>query len=129
MGGVSNAVATIDDLSSELHAFTLCVDPSNFKVQRSKAASTGMFCNRSICWNKAHIVPKGYLYTVNKRSWLGGVVVSAGALQQEGAGFDYQSRAYLYGICMFSPIYGFSLGTLNTDKPQQKSTEIAAYRV
>uniref|UniRef100_A0A8C6TBV7 Globin domain-containing protein n=1 Tax=Neogobius melanostomus TaxID=47308 RepID=A0A8C6TBV7_9GOBI len=38
MGGVSDAVATIDDLTgglvslSELHAFTLRVDPSNFKL-------------------------------------------------------------------------------------------------
>lgn len=38
MGGVSDAVSKIDDLTnglltlSELHAFTLRVDPSNFKV-------------------------------------------------------------------------------------------------
>ncbi|XP_014905721.1 hemoglobin embryonic subunit alpha-like [Poecilia latipinna] len=41
MGGVAEAVAKIDDLTSgllslsELHAFTLRVDPANFKVKRS----------------------------------------------------------------------------------------------
>ena len=40
MGGVAVAVSKIDDLSagllnlSELHAFTLRVDPANFKVMR-----------------------------------------------------------------------------------------------
>ena len=39
MGGVAEAVSKIDDLKggllnlSELHAFTLRVDPANFKVQ------------------------------------------------------------------------------------------------
>lgn len=39
MGGISLAVASIDDISagllalSELHAFTLRVDPANFKVR------------------------------------------------------------------------------------------------
>lgn len=46
MAGVGDAVAKIDDLKggllnlSELHAFTLRVDPANFKVQRQTHSET-----------------------------------------------------------------------------------------
>ena len=49
MGGVAKAVSNIDDLNaglltlSELHAFTLRVDPANFKVKQGSFSHCGYF--------------------------------------------------------------------------------------
>ena len=80
MKGVADAVSKIDDLKgglltlSELHAFTLRVDPANFKVQSQtdpkiiachlnkmflqlRALRGSQTCNRSICYYHVHDAP------------------------------------------------------------------------
>lgn len=55
LGGVTEAVSKIDNLRggllelSELHAFKLRVDPSNFKVRRGSCAFAISVINRGYC--------------------------------------------------------------------------------